>query len=184
MNMKKLSAAVVIMLGLGVSAAQADDGSLNFSGKVVNGTCSVDAGSSAIPVAFNSIPAATLDALAQGETTTSLQKPFSIKLTGCTAGVVANVMFDGPNTSGRVPNAFATPANYVGVIISDAGTGAAVTPKTAVATSKAIVAGDNSLDYLLSLTKTATKNQDTGANGAGATVADMGTEINFTMSYQ
>lgn len=67
MNMKKLSAAVVVMLGLGVSAAQADDGSLNFTGEVSASSCSVAADSTALAVSFDAYSAASLNSLTPGE---------------------------------------------------------------------------------------------------------------------
>ena len=176
MNMKKLSAAVVVMLGLGVSAAQADDGSLNFSGVVTTSSCSVAADSTVIPVAFNSYAATSLNSLAAGETNAGLQKPFSITLENCPEGVsVAKIKLDG-KTSGIVPTAFVgtSTARYVGIVISDAETGAVITPK-AFGNDKAIVAGENTLNYLVGLTKTAT---------TAAVEGTIDVPVTFTMSYE
>lgn len=177
MNMKKLSAAVVVMLGLGVSAAQADDGSLNFSGVVTSSSCSVAANSTVIPVTFDSFAAASIDSVAVGSTNASLQKPFSITLAGCPEGVsVAKIKLDG-TTSGLVPNAFVgnSTARYVGVVISDADTGAVITPK-AFGNDKAIVAGENTLNYLVGLTKTSAESP--------AVEGTVDVPLTFTMSYE
>lgn len=176
MNMKKLSAAVVVMLGLGVSAAQADDGSLNFTGEVTTSSCSVVADSTVVPVTFDSYSAATINSVAPGFTSAALQKPFSIKLENCPEGVsVAKIKLDG-KTSGIVPTVFVgnSTARYVGVIISDAETGAVITPK-AFGNDKAIIAGNNTLDYLVGLTKTSDSNAVEGT---------IDVPVTFTMSYE
>lgn len=177
MNMKKLSAAVVVMLGLGVSAAQAEDGSLNFTGDVSSSSCSVAASSTALTVNFDGYAATSLDGMAPGMTSSGLQKPFSITLAGCPEGVsVAKIKLDG-KTSGIVPTAFVgnSTARYVGVVISDAETGAVITPKE-FGNDKAISAGQpNVLNYMVGLTKTST-------NAAGAGTVDV--PVTFTMSYE
>jgi major type 1 subunit fimbrin (pilin) len=176
MNMKKLSAAVVVMLGLGVSAAQADDGSLNFTGEVSASSCSVAAESTVVPVTFDSYSATSLNSVEPGLSNASLQKPFSIQLENCPEGVsVAKIKLDG-KTSGIVPTAFVgnSTARYIGVIISDAETGAVITPK-AFGNDKAIVAGTNTLNYLVGLTKTAT---------TAAVAGTVDVPVTFTMSYE
>lgn len=176
MNMKKLSAAVVVMLGLGVSAAQADDGSLTFTGEVTSSSCSVATNSTVIPVAFDSYAASSLNSLTPGTTNSGLQKGFSITLAGCPEGVsVAKIKLDG-KTSGIVPTAFVgnSTASYVGVVISDAETGAVITPKE-FANGKAIIPGANTLNYLVGLTKTS-------ANPAAEGTVDV--PVTFTMSYE
>nr|WP_159465588.1 fimbrial protein [Scandinavium goeteborgense] len=178
MNMKKLSVAAVVMLGLGVTAAQADDGSLNFTGEVSASSCSVAASSTVIPVTFDSVSAASLDSIAPGATSAALQKQFSISLVGCPEGVsVAKIKLDG-KTSGITPNAFvgSSTASYVGIVISDAETNTIITPKV-FGGDKAIVAGsENVLNYLVGLTKTT----DTSNAGAGT----VNVPVTFTMSYE
>ncbi|TDN59570.1 fimbrial protein [Scandinavium goeteborgense] len=178
MNMKKLSVAAVVMLGLGVTAAQADDGSLNFTGEVSASSCSVAASSTVIPVTFDSYSAASLNSIAPGTTSAALQKPFSISLVGCPEGVsVAKIKLDG-KTSGITPTAFVgtSTARYVGIVISDAETNTVITPK-AFGSDKAIHAGsDNVLNYLVGLTKT------TDESAAVAGTIDV--PVTFTMSYE
>jgi len=177
MNMKKLSAAVVVMLGLGVSAAQADDGSLNFTGVVSESSCSVATDSTALTVTFDGYAETSLNGIAPGQTNAGLQKPFSIKLEGCPEGVsVAKIKLEG-KTSGIVPTAFVgtSTARYVGIVISDAETGAIITPKVA-GNDKAIVAGDgNTLNYLVGLTKT---------SDSAAVAGTIDVPVTFTMSYE
>lgn len=180
MNMKKLSVAAVVMLGLGVTAAQADDGSLNFTGEVSASSCSVAASSTVIPVIFDSVSAASLNSIAPGSTSAALQKPFSISLVGCPEGVsVAKIKLDG-KTSGITPTAFVgtstETARYVGIVISDAETNTVITPK-AFGSDKAIHAGsENVLNYLVGLTKT------TDESAAVAGTIDV--PVTFTMSYE
>ncbi|MDX6038819.1 fimbrial protein [Scandinavium lactucae] len=176
MNMKKLSAAVVVMLGLGVSAAQADDGSLNFTGDVSASSCSVAANTTALAVSFDGYAATSLDGMAPGTTSAALQKPFSITLAGCPEGVsVAKIKLDG-KTSGIIPNAFVgnSTVRYVGIIISDAETNTIITPKE-FGGDKTIAAGQNTLNYLVGLTKTS-------ADAAVAGTVDV--PVTFTMSYE
>lgn len=175
--MKKLSAAVVVMLGLGVSAAQADEGSLNFTGQVTSSSCSVATNSTSLDVSFNGYSIATLNEVAPGTTKSALQKPFSIVLSGCPEGVsVAKVNFDA-RTSSYYPNVIIGNAQvpYIGFLITDADTGTDIVPKTFDANEKTIVAGENTLNYLVGLSKTAT-------NSAGA--GDFNIPVTFTMSYE
>lgn len=177
MNMKKLSAAVVVMLGLGVSVAQADDGSLNFTGEVSASSCSVATNSTVVPVTFDNYSATSMNSMAAGSTSAGLQKPFSITLAGCPEGLsVAKIKLDG-KTSGITPTVFVgnSTARYVGVVISDAETGAVITPKQ-FGNDKAIVAGENVLNYMVGLTKTTTE------SAAGAGTIDV--PLTFTMSYE
>ena len=157
MNMKKLSAAVIVMLGLGVSAAQAaGDGTLNFAGSVQSGSCSIDASTKDLAVAFNGYSATTLNTVVAGTTDVSMQKPVTIKLTGCPENSSsARVKIEG-KASGILPNVFVgnSTARYVGVIISDAKTGTVITPNYFDQNRVAIGAGDNNIDLLVGLTKT------------------------------
>ncbi|MFP2239247.1 fimbrial protein [Pseudescherichia vulneris] len=178
MNMKKLSAAVVVMLGLGVSAAQADDGSLNFTGEVSASSCSVATSSTEVPVTFDGYSAATLDGVAPGTTTSALQKPFSIQLVGCPEGLsVAKIKLDG-KTSGIAPNAFvgASTARYVGIVISDANTNTIITPKVFGGDQTIVPGAENTLNYLVGLTKTTSE--------AVAVAGTIDVPVTFTMSYE
>jgi len=178
MNMKKLSAAVVVMLGLGVSAAQADDGSLNFTGEVSASSCSVAATSTVVPVAFDSYAASSLNSIAAGGTSAALQKPFSITLSACPEGLsVAKIKLDG-KTSGITPTVFVgnSTARYVGIVISDAATNTVITPKEFGGDQAIVPGATNTLNYLVGLTKT------TAESAAVAGTIDV--PVTFTMSYE
>lgn len=89
---------------------------------------------------------------------------------------VAKIKLDG-KTSGIVPNAFVgnSTARYIGIVISDAETGTIITPKE-FSNDKAIVAGDeNTLNYMVGLTKTAT---------TAAVAGTIDVPVTFTMSYE
>lgn len=181
MNMKKLSFATIVMLGLGMSAAQATDGTLNFSGAVSATPCSIDASSLALTLNFDGIPVRKFETLAPGTTSSDLQKPLSIKLTGCPAGISSvKMMLDGIVGS-HFPNVFVQNPlhafNSIGAIVQDADTGATLVPKTfsGAANTKPLVAGSNTLNYLVGLVST------DGDIPVGRTV---NIPISYTLSYQ
>jgi major type 1 subunit fimbrin (pilin) len=182
MNMKKLSVAVVVMLGLGVSAANAADGTLNFAGSVASGTCSVNADSRALSVNFDAVSLATIKNLgSSGKTSPELQKPISINLSGCPESIsTAKINFEGQISSYNA-NVFTSSgsgtASYVGATIKDEA-GNPITPNTfdGEFNSKAIVAGNNTLTYLVGISRTNIDiNPSTGA---------INIPVTYTLSYQ
>lgn len=183
MNMKKVSVAMMVMLGLGMSSVQAaETGTLNFTGTVMSGTCSVNSNSRALAVSFDAISRATLIALgSSGTTSPELQRPISINLTGCPESVTtAKVNFEGAVSSYNA-NEFTTSgagaASYTGVIIKDEA-GNPISPNTfdGEFNSKTIVAGDNSLTYLVGLTRT---NID-----FSPTTGSINVPLTYTLSYE
>lgn len=182
MNMKKLSVAVMVMLGTSISAANASDGTLNFAGSVASGTCSVNADSRALSVNFDSISRATvLELGSSGTTSPELQKPISIKLSGCPETFsTAKINFEG-SVSSYNSNVFATggsgAASYIGAVIKDEA-GNIITPNTfdGEFNSKTIVAGNNTLTYLVGISRT---NID-----YNPTTGTINIPVTYTLSYQ
>lgn len=179
--MKKLSIAVAMMLGLGVTAAQAaENGTLNFSGNVITNACGIDAGSVNSSVNFGTLTKDNILSLpAVGDTNAQLTKPFSIKLVGCPADAPISVKFEGAqydeNVQGFRDNETYHQAN-IAAMIFDANTATKVIPNEFV--SKGVTtAGTNELKYNVSLTKWWTGGNTT-ANG------DFTMVINYTMSYE
>jgi major type 1 subunit fimbrin (pilin) len=180
MNMKKLSIATVIMLGMGMSAAQASDGTLNFTGAVSATPCTIDADSLALNINFDGVPVSKFANLTPGATSPDLQKAVAIKLSNCPAGIASvRMMLDG-KTSALEPNIFvdASSISSYGVIVQDAETGSTITPKTfsGPANVKTITAGSNTLNYKVGLAKVWA---EPVSQAKAFTIP-----INYTLSYQ
>jgi major type 1 subunit fimbrin (pilin) len=180
MNMKKLSVAVVVMLGLGVSAANAADGALNFTGSVASGTCSVNSDSRALTVNFDAVSRANVIALGySGTTSPDMQKTISINLSGCPETFsTAKINFEGAVSSYNANVLIGTTtAKYVGAIIKDEA-GNPITPNTfdGEFNSKAIVPGNNTLSYLVGISRT---NID-----YTPTTGTINIPVTYTLSYQ
>ncbi|EID2633868.1 fimbrial protein [Escherichia coli] len=77
--MRKIQFILGILAAASSSASLAYDGTINFTGKVVDQTCSVSAESENITVTLPTVSESTLSA----ETKTAGLTPFSIHLTGC-----------------------------------------------------------------------------------------------------
>ncbi|MEQ1967286.1 fimbrial protein [Xenorhabdus nematophila] len=78
MKLLKLFIAVVIF-GSMAAPASAVDGTINFTGRIVNGTCSVGAGTSPLEVTLDNVLATDLSK----KDATAGAKPFQIDLTKC-----------------------------------------------------------------------------------------------------
>ncbi|GAA0705904.1 type 1 fimbrial protein [Dyella marensis] len=85
--MKFLACAALIGGIAMASAAQASDGTINFTGSVTGNTCTVTNDPVALP------PVAKSNLNADGQVTG--QTPFAIKLTGCTDGALAKAQLTG-----------------------------------------------------------------------------------------
>lgn len=180
MNMKKLSIAAVVMMGFGVSGAQAIDGTLNFHGTVASTACSVAAGSDALVVPMDAVPISAVNALAgAGVTSANLQKSFSIKLETCPS-VIENVSIKltGKTSTGAGANVFVDTttgaAKYAGYVISDAQSGLVVPANVPTQYSTPLVVGNNTLNYLVGYAKTGTNTPT-----AGQVIS----VINYELSY-
>jgi major type 1 subunit fimbrin (pilin) len=182
MNMKKLSVAVMVMLGLGVSSAQAADGALNFTGSVASASCSIASNSKALAVDFSAVTTATIRALNEsGATSPELQKEISINLVGCPESAsTAKINFEGLVSSYN-SNIFGSTnpaaAKYMGAIIKDKA-GNVITANTfdGEFNSKEITAGNNTLTYMVGLARTTySTNPTTG-------IIDI--PVTYTLSYQ
>jgi len=181
MNMKKLSIAAVVMMGFGVSGAQAIDGTLNFHGTVASTACSVAAGSEALVVPMDAVPISLVSALpGAAVTSANLQKSFSIKLETCPS-VVENVSIKltGKTSTGSGANVFVDStssgaAKYAGYVITDAQSGAVIPANVVTQYSTPLVVGNNNLNYRVGYAKT-------GANTP--TAGPMVSVINYELSY-
>jgi len=101
MKLKALVAALIATSGLlGMSAAQASDGTVSFTGSVVATTCTIAAGG-AVSVTLPPVDASALSS--SGKTATPTQ--FNIVLSGCTAGQQVHAQFEmGPTVDTATGN--------------------------------------------------------------------------------
>lgn len=181
--MKKLSFAVAMMLGMGLTGAQAaETGTLNFSGNVTTRTCSIDSASLNTTLSFGNLAKNSILSLAAiGDTNAQLTKLFNIKLVDCPNGTPISVKFDGDptyfdgNVQGYRDNKSENQVN-IAAMVFDADSGAKVLPKQFVSKGVAIE-GVNDLKYNISLTRYATSAVVTNAG-------DFSMAINYTMSYE
>ncbi|RJT21017.1 fimbrial protein [Buttiauxella izardii] len=182
MKMKKLSIAAIVMLGLGVNAAQATDGTINFHGTVTSPGCNVVTGAENLTVNFTAMPVAALSPLASGTTTSELQKPFSIKLENCPTAIQSAVMKLSGLVSGYNNKIFTGPsgtgtAGTVGYVVSEAATPSTyLVSNTSTVYGKPLTAGNNSLDYLVGMSRT--------TGNKPVTTGTMNAVINYELSYQ
>jgi len=82
MHKNLLAALVVAGAGLSLNAQAAQTGQIQITGKVVDTTCSVDAGSSNVQVTLPNVDKSLL----QNPGSNTGITPFSVKVSGCTAG--------------------------------------------------------------------------------------------------
>lgn len=101
-------------------AAQASDGTLNFTGNITANSCVINANSPNLTVALGDVPASALASASQR----AGQTPFQITLTGCTGGAtkVAAKFESGiaDQTTGHLPLDATSTATNVEVAIFDA----------------------------------------------------------------
>lgn len=180
--MKKLSLAAIVMLGLGVNAAQATDGTLNFHGTVTSPGCNVVTGAENLTVNFTAMALSEISSVSAGTSKSALQKPFSIKLENCPTAIQSaaikltglvsgynNKVFTGPTGAGT-----ATSAGYV---VSEAATPSTyLVSNTSTVYGKPLTAGNNSLDYLVGMSRT--------TGNKPVTAGTMNAVINYELSYQ
>ncbi len=180
MNMKKLSVAVMVILGMGMSSAYAADGSLNFTGSVASGTCSIDSNSNTLSVDFDAVTVANIMQMKEsGLTLPSLQRTISINLNGCPDSVsTAKINFEGAVSSYN-PNIFIgnSTAKFVGALIKDqAGNTISANTADGEFNSQSITEGANTLNYVVGLTRT--------TYTANATAGTINIPLTYTLSYQ
>lgn len=157
MKMKMVSAAVFVSAALGSQAASAVDGTLNFTGTVKSSACTLE--SKDLTVSIEKVAAATLNALAPGETSPGASKPFSLVFTNCPASITsANVKFKG--SSNTINQFTSSTPSAVGTMIK-AEDGTIQVPNTDMPT--ALVEGDNTLNYVVAMTRTKTSNVGNGS---------------------
>lgn len=93
MKLKALAVALVATSGLlGVTAAQASDGTITFSGSIVATTCTINGGgaASSFTVALPPVDKSALSAAGQ----TSAPTPFLFTLTACPATTAVHTLFE------------------------------------------------------------------------------------------
>ncbi|HDH7382524.1 TPA: fimbrial protein [Escherichia coli] len=180
--MQKIQFILGILAAASSSATLAYDGKINFTGKVVAQTCSVDTGSESLSVVLPTVSTTTLstDAKTAGLT------PFTIQLTGCAVSAASgvdkvNAYFE-PNantdyTTGNLTNTASSGASNVqiqllnadGVKVIKLGQAAAAQNVDTVAINDAKVTLRYNAQYY--------------ATGV-ATAGDVTSTVNYTIAYQ
>lgn len=180
--MQKIQFILGILAAASSSATLAYDGKINFTGKVVAQTCSVDTGSESLSVVLPTVSTTTLstDAKTAGLT------PFTIQLTGCTVSAASgvdkvNAYFE-PNantdyTTGNLTNTASSGASNVQIQLLNAdgvtpiklGQDATGQNVTAVQIDKAAMKLRYNAQYYAT---------------APATAGDVSATVNYTIVYQ
>ncbi|PRC93352.1 fimbrial protein [Solimicrobium silvestre] len=160
MKVKILLSAVIATLGFaGLNAAQASDGTVNFTGTVVATTCTVAPASVTQTVA---LPQVSVTALT-GAGTTAGATAFNIGLAACTAGSKARIQFEaGPNVdpvTGNLKITSAAPATNVQIQLVNQAGGAinmATNVNQVTANDATLTAGVNTFYYTAQYISSAT----------------------------
>ncbi|CAM3218198.1 putative Fimbrial subunit (pilin) [Xenorhabdus nematophila ATCC 19061] len=168
MNLLKLFIAVVIF---GSMAAPASSGTISFTGRIINGTCSATAAPTTLALDEVNVSQLASDGAAAGE------KPFKINLTNCglsSATPKVKVKFDNLGANNLLTNASGTgKATNVGIgMYEDDGT----TQITKTGFSKLLNVGLNQADEF----KFKAKYVATGA----ATIGTVQATTTFTLHYE
>ena len=147
--MKKLSIAVAMMLGMACSAAQADDemGQLIFTGKVSSSSCSIDSAGTTSAINYDTLSAKLIRYL-EG-TSTITEKPLSIKLISCPAGLPIKVKFEGACDETSKGFKDTTGKNIAAVLYDEGGTTKLEGNEFVAKTTS--VSGTNELKYKVKL---------------------------------
>lgn len=114
--MKKIILATSAVI-LGLSTANASDGTITITGNITDKTCSVDSKSKDLTV---TLPTVSATSLAPGQT--AGRTPFTISLTGCSEGNVATYFEPGATVdfeSGRLNNATGSASNVQIQLLGD-----------------------------------------------------------------
>lgn len=176
-NFKISLLAMALVGGMGMSAAHAVDGTINFTGTVTADTCTVDINDQTNPT-LNLGTVNTTDLKVAGDTGPATN--FALNLSACPTSVTAaSVTFDG-NVDSTMNTAFANEATTgaagnVGVQIYDSAI-KAVTPATAVDVSSFIDATSHAASIPFTARMIAV--DDVATAGALISHAD------YTVSYQ
>lgn len=155
------------------AAADAGQGVINFSGKVIDAPCSIDADSADQSIDFGQISKVTLE----GENGISEQKPVTIRLINCDATAVgkkAKVTFSGMTVSGATDELGTTGGTGAAVVMS-AADGSMVSFDGTTATELPLQQGNNTLQYSAWVKKA--KNAEEVKEGAFTAVT------NFALAY-
>lgn len=135
-------------------AVEVKGGTVNFTGELVNAACAVSIGSSNQTVPLGQVRTANF--VKAGDKSTAV--PFAIKLVDCDPSVQANasIAFQGTAVGGTAganllavsaADANGTPAKNVGIEIADSAAKVLGLTGAVYSTPKALIAGDNSLQF-------------------------------------
>lgn len=157
------------------AAADAGQGVINFSGKVIDAPCSIDADSADQSIDFGQISKATLN----GENGISEQKPVTIRLINCDIGEESakkvKVTFSGMTVNGAKDELGTTGGTGAAVVMS-AADGSMVSFDGSKATELNLQKGNNTLQYSAWVKK---------ATGAGEVKEGAFTAVtNFALAYE
>lgn len=154
------------------AAADAGQGVINFSGKVIDAPCSIAAESADQSIDFGQISKATLDA--DG---ISVQEPVTIKLVNCTdvSGKKVKATFSGMTVTGA-DDELGTTGNTGTAVVMSAADGSMVKFDGSSATELALQDGDNTLQYSAWVKKASDANSVNEGEFTAVT--------NFALSYE
>jgi major type 1 subunit fimbrin (pilin) len=179
---KQLALAVATMLSVGMGAAHAADGTINFTGTVTADTCTVSVNDQTNPT-LNLGTVNTADLAAQGDTGPAAN--FNLNLTSCPNTVTAaSVTFSGNQDAG-LDTAFsneagaADAAQNVGVQLYDA-SNATVAPDAAVDVSSYLTPNSDNTAESATIPFSARMIAVADAATAGSLVS----HADYTISYQ
>lgn len=172
--MNKFVAASILSALVGVSAsALANDGTINFTGEVIDTACTVDIGANnTMEVALGKVAKSAFT----GVDSTASATEFDLKLKDCPAEVTSAVVkFDGLNYEGDNETLALTDeegvATGVGIQLKDASQ--TLVPLFAASSKYDLVTGENTLPFYASYVQ---KEADVTAGKANSTVQ-------FTLNY-
>lgn len=175
--LKAVAASVAIALATG--SAQASDGTISFSGAVVNATCTVKVNNSAASATV-SLPTVSQNLLATGGEVAGATR-FTLNLSGCTAGKTVSAYFEAgatvDPTTGNLVNG-GTAGNVQVQLLNNAGTPISVGSSTqATTTGIAMTASPAVSSGVLNY---AAQYYATGISTAGSVT----TSVTYSLTYQ
>ncbi|NIF22658.1 MULTISPECIES: fimbrial protein [Pantoea] len=172
----------MVSIGLSLLAmnAHASNGTVAFTGSIVNSTCSVSSGDQNKQVFIGKYPTSAFTKI--GDVTAS--KAFTINLTNCETGNYT-LRFDGPTVAGSPNLLSVSAATGVGIEILDNAQNVLPINQTADSTTPWVAITNNSTDSK-NATGTATFNLKARykSYASAVTAGDANANANFTIEYK
>ena len=125
-NKTLLAASLMFTAFINVAHATDDQGTVNFSGVIINPPCEINSNSKAVNVVFTPLGTNAFSAIGAEASQT---QPFSINLTKCPADTKVNITFSGDTATDKTQLKALTSVADTGVGIVVYGTGSASSTK-------------------------------------------------------